>query len=212
MKKILVLILILFFAPCAFGFNFFKQKQKFPAEGGYVGTLPNVAEKFQKPQIQEAAPVFDRVESFRDQSQIKPLPRDNPAFVNIILKKDKTSQYLNDINDVILALEKLANIIETKQDIQRFNAEAYYVKANVEYLRNKYKNKSETSYVSYQKLMKLNLQIQTIAQLRSDGSKYSQYLASSDGGYVYNENNIDKQMDYLLQEINDTLFVLRDVR
>ncbi len=212
MKKILALILIMFFAPCAFGFSFLKQKQKFPTEGGYVGTLPNVAEKFQKPQIQEAAPVFDRVESFRDQSQIKPLPRDNPAFVNIILKKDKTSQYLNDVNDIILALEKLVNIIETKQDVQNFNAEAYYIKANVEYLRNKYKNKSETSYDSYKKLMKLNLQIQAVAKLRQDGSMYSQYLSSSDGGYIYNENNLDKQLNYLLQEINETLLVLRDVR
>lgn len=212
MKKILVLILIIFFAPGAFGFGFFKPKQKFPTDGGYVGTLPDLGARFQKTQIQEAAPVFDRVESFRDQNQIKPLPRDNPAFVNIILKKDKTSQYLNDINDVILALEKLANLIETKQDIQKFSAEAYYVKANVEYLKNKYKNKSESSYVSFQKLMKLNMQIQSVVQLRVEGNKYLPYLAQSDSGYVYGQNNIDRQMDYLLQEINTALVLLKDVR
>lgn len=203
---------MLVFAPCACGFSFLKPKQELPTDGGYVGTLPNVTERFQKSQIQESAPVFDRVESFRDKNQIKPLPRDNPAFVNIILKENKTSQYLNDINDIIIALEKLVNIIEAGQDVQNFNAEAYYIKASVEYLKNKYKNKSESRCISFQKLMKLNLQLQSIARLRADGSKYSQYLANSDGGYIYNENNIDKQLNYLLQEINDTLIVLREVR
>ncbi len=34
--------------------------------------------------------------NFNSENELKPIPRENPAFVNIILKSEKTTQYVND--------------------------------------------------------------------------------------------------------------------
>ncbi len=217
MKKIFLLALILCCAQGSTSLAFAKawqtKKSKIPpisVEGGYVGTLPDVEERFQKSKPKMSVPMFDSVDGFNDQNQLKPVPRDNPAFVNIILKRDKTSQYLNDINYIIPMVEKIEQCIEDGQNIQKFSAASYYLKENVEYLRDKYENKSESSYISFRKLMQLNLHIQTISQLRTEGEIYSPYLAYTDKGYIFSPNNIDKQLSYLLKEIQDTLIVLKE--
>lgn len=179
-------------------------------DGGYAGTLPNVTERFQKSQPQTSQPLFNSVDGFNDQNQLKPVPRDNPAFVNIILKKDKTSQYINDINYIIPIVEKIEKSIENNDDVQKFSAESYFLKENVEYLRAKYQNKSEESYISFKKLMQLNMHVQTVSQLRAESAVYSPYLAYTDKGYIYNPNNIDRQLDYLLKEIQSTLVILKE--
>lgn len=183
-----------------------------PQEGGYVGSLPDVTDRFQVSVPKTAAPMFDSVDGFNNQNQLKPSPRENPAFVNIVLKKDRTSQYINDLNDVIPIIEKIAKTIEADKDVQKFGAQAYYLKENVEYLRNKYNGKSESSYISFKKLMQLNMQVQTVSLLRSESATYSPYLAYGEEGYIYNSNNINQQLDYLLAQINDTLIVLREAR
>lgn len=181
-------------------------------EGGYVGNLPDVVERFQKSLPTQAAPLFDSVDGFNDKNQLKPVPRDNPAFVNIILKKDKTAQYINDLNYIIPIIEKLATIIETNGDIQKFSAQSYFLKENVEYIYDKYDKKSESSYLSFKMLLRLNMQVQTVTLLRTESATYSPYLAYGEKGYIYNSNNIDQQLDYLLKQINDTLVVLKEAK
>jgi len=211
MKKFLVLFLILVcLAPTAFAKK--KAKLIIPEGSGYVGSLPNLEERFQKSQEKEAEPLFDSQSGFSNNDKIKNIPRDNPAFVNIILKKDKTSQYVNDMNELIPLLEKIQTAIENGENVQKFNASTYYLNKNVEYLRNKYQNKAEESYISFKKLADLNMQAQSISLLRSEREIYSPYLAYSDKGYVLNPNNIDTQLSYLLKNIQETLIVLKEVR
>ena len=189
-----------------------KPKTDPVVNGGYAGVLPDALEKYQQTQPQKAPPVFDSVDGFNDQNQIKPSPRNNPAFVNIILKKDKTSQYVNDMNDMILIVQKLEKSLEEREDVQKFNAASNYFKENVDFFRDKYKNKSESSYISFRKLMKLNTHVQAISLLRSESSIYSPYLPYTDNGYIYSPNNINKQMDYLLKEVEDTLVILQEAK
>ena len=206
MRKILLLILLL----CSTQVVFAKTK---PAlTGGYVGTLPDVLEMFQAPPSQKSPPVFEAVDGFNNQNQIKPVPRNNPAFVNIILKKDKTSQYVNDMNEIILIVQKVEKSLDSKENVQKFNAEANYLNENVKVLRDKYKNRSEGSYISFKKLMQLNTYVQTVSQLRVESSLYSPYLPYTDKGYIYSPNNINQQMDYLLKEVEDTLVVLQETK
>jgi len=208
MRKIFLLIIILFSAQVVFA----KTKPVSVINGGYAGTLPDVLEGFQKSQPQEAPQVFDSVDGFNDKNQIKPIPRDNPAFVNIILKKDKTSQYVNDVNDMILIVQQLENSLDTKEDVQKFNAASNYFNENVGYFRDKYKNKPEESYISFRKLMQLGTHVQTVSQLRAESSIYSPYLPYTDKGYIYSPHNINQQMDYLLKEVERTLVILQEVK
>lgn len=179
--------------------------------GGYVGELPDVTQSFQTSRPAVAKPKFEAKNGFDHPSELKPVPRDNPAFVNIILKKDKTSQYVNDINQLLPIMEKLITQIEEKENLQRFAATAHYFNNHVSYIRSKYEHQSEGSYLSFKKLMEVNLQTQTVTTLRSESQAYNKYLAYSDLGYIYNPNNVEQQLEYLLVELKQTVIILKEV-
>jgi len=210
MRKLLALILILMLTPASC-FAFFGKKQTVDTEGkGYMGTLPDVTKTFATSEPSNAKPVFEETKNFHSTKEIKPAPRENPAFVNIILKSDKTSPYLNDINEVIPMLEKIYDSIEARDNVQKFVARVYFFNKNAEYLRDKYNNKPESSYVSYKKLMEVSLHAQSVSLLRSEAEKYNPYLAYSGAGYVYNPQNIDQQLEYLKYEIEQAIIVLKE--
>lgn len=212
MKKILVLFLIII---CCVPTALAKGEKTTATEkqnSGYVGTLPNIDEQKDLPSQQETKPSFEYKDGFNDPDEIKPAPRDNPAFINIIMKKDKTSQYVNDLNSLITIIEKLQDIIENENDVQKFNAEAYYLKTNVEYFRDKYRNQAEESYVSYQKVMQLNTHVQSVAQLRLDSEANSPYVTEAQSGNMFSQNNIDNQLNYLQTDIEKALVILKDTK
>lgn len=213
MKRILVLLLFLLFC-CPRAQALFSKKPavNIPGGSGYVGTLPNLEERFRKNQVEETQPSFNYQDGFNDPNAIKPIPRDNPSFINIIMKKDKTSQYLNDLNDLISIIESLQTTIENQANIQKFNAESYYLKENVEYFRDKYTDKAEESFVSYKKVMQLNTHVQAVAQLRRESEVYSPYVTAAGTGNMFSSNNINNQLDYLLSDIKKTLVVLKETR
>lgn len=214
MKKILVLFLVLIlFYPQASAFPLKKKPAiTIPEGSGYVGTLPNLEERFKQNEVQESLPSFEYKDGFNDPNSIKPAPRDNPAFINIIMKKDKTSKYMNDLNDLISIIEDLQTSIEDRDNIQRFNARSYFLKENVDFFRDKYKDKPEESFISFRRVMQLNTHVQAVSQLRRESEVYSPYVTSAGSGNMFSNNNIDNQLDYLLQDIKKTLVVLKETR
>lgn len=207
MKKLYIIFFIFAFTPL----SCFAAKSMGNFEGeGYVGTLPDVTKSFHSTEPAEAPPVFDKTEKFNSVNVLKPMPRDNPAFVNIILKQDKTSPYLNDINEFIAILEKIYDSIENQEDVQKFAARVYFFTKNVDYFRDKYLDKPESSYVSFIRIMELSLHASTVSQLRSEAERYSPYLAYTGAGKIYNSNNINEQLEYLKAEIENTIVVLKD--
>ncbi len=210
MKKLAVFCLaIILSTGASFGWGFKKDTPE--TEGrGYVGTLPDISKSFNTNEPKDTKPLFEESKDFNSASEIKPVPRDNPAFVNIILKDNKTSPYLNDINELLPQLENLLICIEDKESVQLFNAKAFFFTKTVEYLRNKYENTPESNYISFKKLMELSTHTQSVATLRAEAEKYRPYLAYTGAGYLYNDNVIDQQLDYLKTEIEDTIVVLKE--
>ena len=186
------------------GQNVLEQK-------GYTGTLPNILDKFQPNKPVKGTPVFEAEEGFDDPDKLKPVPRDNPAFVDIILKKDKTSHYVNDINRLIPQVEALIDSIENEENVQMFVAKATTFDFSVGSIRKKYDGKPESYYISYTKLMALAMHAKSVAELRNEGAEYSKYLAYQAAGAIYAPDNINKELQYLLQELQETLVVLREV-
>lgn len=212
MKKILSLFL---FLSLFCSQNVFAKKAEplaMPTGSGYSGTLPNLEERFKTYQETEVKPSFEYKDGFNDPDTIKPIPRDNPSFVNIILKRDKTSQYINDLNSLIAIIEKLQTVVEEEQNVQKFNAQSYFFKTNAEYFREKYKNKAEQSYVSFKKVMQLNTHVQSVAQLRLESENFSPYVTAQQSGNAFTQNNINNQLDYLLDDIKQTLVVLKEAK
>ena len=206
MKKLFAIIFIAFFCLPVYG------PKKNPAfDGmGYVGTLPDLTRQYQPTEPKSTKPVIEQVENFHSSDQVKPIPRDNPAFVNIILKQDKTTRYVNDINEFIPMLEKIYDSIEDGENVQLFNAKVYFFNKNADYLRDKYVEKPEGEYISFKKLMELSTHAKSIALLRSEAQKYNPYLAYSGAGYIYDPDNINQQLEYLKKEVEQAILLLRD--
>lgn len=209
MKKIFLLLLLIIFA-CPQAILAKTQTSSIPENSGYVGTLPDLESRFKKSSEETSIPAFETESGFNDKDDIKPAPRNNPAFVNIIVKKDKTSQYINDLNGLILILQQLENTMETKDSLQLFSAKSYYFKENVEYFRDKYSNRAEGSYPSFKKVMQINTHIQAVSQLRQEKEVYSPYITSDSNGNAFSQNNITQQMSYLLDDIKSTIVLLKD--
>lgn len=177
---------------------------------GYVGTLPDVTKSYVPSEPKSTKPIIQQVKDFNSANEVKPIPRDNPSFVNIILKQDKTSQYVNDLNEFIPMLEKIYDSIEDKENVQLFNAKVYFFNKNADYLRSKYIEKPEGEYISFKKLMELSTHAKSIALLRSEAQKYNPYLAYGGAGYIYDPNNIDEQLNFLKIEVERTILLLKD--
>ena len=212
MKKILVLFLFVIFLCPQNVFAKKKEAADTPKNNGYVGTLPDLNNGSQSSLEEDVQPSFEYQDGFNDPNAIKPIPRNNPAFINIIMKQDKSSQYINDLNEIIGIIENLQTVVEQDGNVQVFNAKASFLKENVEYFRDKYQNKSEESYVSFKKLMQLNTHTQAVAQLRSTSEAYSPYVTAEGSGNTFSQNNINLQLDYLLDDIKKTLVVLKETR
>ena len=177
---------------------------------GYVGTLPDLNRGYEVKEAKKTPPEAKPAKDFNSENELKPVPTDNPAFVNIILKPDKTSPYLNDIYEIIPLLEDISDLIDDNANVQLFNAKVYYFNKSAEYIRDKYKDKPESQFVSFKRLMDLSTHTKSIAMLRNEAQKYNPYLAYGSAGYIYNPNNITEQMDFLKTEIEETILLLKD--
>lgn len=178
---------------------------------GYVGDLPELGKMFQKEEPSRTKPQYEATKNFNSENQVKPIPRDNPAFVNIILKADKETQYIVDVNNLIPTLEKIYDLIENEESIQNFVATTYFFNETIEYLRNKYQNKPEFHFVSFQKILETDLHIQTVANLRVEAIKNTPYMAYGADGKIYNSVNIDEQLSFLKQEIEETIAIIKGI-
>lgn len=194
---------------------FFRKKKDKALEKelqgkGYAGTLPKLEDKMEKSKTKVTTPIFESQQGFDNPSDLKPVPKDNPAFINIIQKKDKTSQFLVDANEIIPMLEKLVDCIEDNETLQLFVTKANLLTLNIDSLTEKYDGKPESFYESFKKLQEVNRYVKSIAQLRREAVMYQRYLAYTESGSIYNPENISQQLEYLLEELNTAILLLRD--
>lgn len=212
MRKLVVLSLILFLSSTTCYGAFFKKNsdQNVDTSKGYVGTLPDLTTEHQPSDTNVAPPIFDSTQEFHSQNAIKPIPRDDPAFVNIILKKDKTSQYIMDIQEFIDMLEQIYDAIEDEEPTQRFNAKVYFFNSSADYFKDKYESRPESGYVSYKQILKLSDEAKEVSKLRSEAEKYKRYLAYTDTGSEYSKNNINMQLFNLKLSLERTINILKN--
>ena len=59
--------------------------------------------------------------------------------------------------------------------------------------------------------MPLGTHVKSIATLRSEAEKYSKYLAYESAGAIYAPDNVNQQLEYLKQELEDVLVILKQV-
>lgn len=179
---------------------------------GYKGSLPNIEPQFEylKTTPKVTQPLFNSIDELDKPAGYTKTPRDNKTYVDLILKKDKTSPYINDLNDIITIMEKMQKCIEGQGNVQKFNAIASSIIDHADYMNEKYANKPEKYYISFKKYQELAAQARAIATLRCEAQIYIKYLTYQNEGQVYSKENIQRQMSYFSQELNTTIQVLRD--
>ena len=212
MKKFLVCLIVLnFILPVQASIFSHKDKAlELESQGkGYAGTLPDLSKVFQRKETKVSTPIFDAKNGFDDPSDLKPVPRNNPAFIDIIQKKDQTSNYVVDANEIIPMIEKLVDCIEDEGSVQLFVTRANVLSMNLDNLALKYENQPESYYESFRKLMEVNRYVKSISQLRKEAIVYQRYLAYQSSGSIYNPENINQQIQYLLEELNNAIIMLK---
>ena len=213
MKKFLIFFILLNIALPSQAFFWNRKDKALEKElqgKGYAGTLPSLGEKIEKSKTKVTTPIFESQEGFNDPSDLKPVPKDNPAFINIIQKKDETSNYANDAGEIIPMLEKLVDCIEDNESLQLFITKANLLTLNIDNLAEKYDGKPESYYTSFKKLQEVNNYIKSIATLRREAVTYQRYLAYSTSGSIYNPENIAQQLEYLVEELTTTILLLKE--
>lgn len=213
MKKFLIIILLMSFALPSNAFFWNKKDKALERElegKGYAGTLPNIGDKIEKSKTKVTTPIFESQDGFDNPADLKPVPKDNPAFINIIQKKDKNSQFVDDASEIIPMLEKLVDCIEDNENVQLFVTKANLLSLNIDNLSVKYKGKPESYYESFRKLEDVNRYVKSISLLRKEAITYQRYLAYSESGSIYNPENIAQQLEYLKDELNTAILMLRE--
>ena len=81
---------------------------------------------------------------------------------------------------------------------------------NIDHLAEKYKGQPESYYESFKKLQEVNRYTKTIATLRREAVVYQRFLAYSESGSIYNPENINQQLEYLKEEINSAILLLKE--
>jgi hypothetical protein len=213
MKRIVIAFIILCFAMPSQA-AFWNKKQKIPESElqgkGYAGTLPDIKTVLPPPKEDKASkPIFESQKGFDNPADLKPVPKDNPAFIDIITKKDKTSEYVVDANEIIPMIEKLVDCIEEDGNVQLFVTRANVLTMNIDHLITKYDGQPESYYESFKKLLEINRYTKSLSQLRREAVTYQRYLAYQSTGSIYNPENINQQLQYLLEELNNTILLLK---
>lgn len=178
---------------------------------GYRGDLPDVLERFDKLLPKTSSPQFQSIDAFNTSRGYKPVPRDNPTYVNTMIKKTKVSEFANDINEMLPIVEKLLYSIENNENEQLFTARANYLHDDVEFFRKKYANSPEHFYPVYNALITVSNRASGIVNIRNEAKVYASYLPYQTEGYMYSPQYINKQLSHLKSELQNVITLMKDV-
>lgn len=222
-KTALILLLLTFFFTIQQGFceekkgisGFFsKLTSDKPEEDGipkgYYGTLPNIEQDFKYKRQSAPAPTIPdaRIPTEEDlkDDNLKPAPFDDSLFLDVIIKKEPTSNYVNDLQKIKFDLNNIKKSIEEQGDIQRFNACVNVFDLHVKNLKTKYGNKSDSLKESYASILSVNYYAKLLGNLMYDSNYYARYIPTQQG--KYSKENIELKKQDLLNRINKTLFAI----
>lgn len=192
--------------------KFSKNSTNNDENKGYYGKLPNIERDFKyKQQTIQSSPIENAKIPTREELEeenLKKAPTDDTLFLDVIIKKEKSSTYVNDIQRIKFALNNLKKCIELNEDIRRFNGCVNVIDLYTKNLEIKYSQKPECYKESYIAILNVNYQSKLLGNLIYDSNYYSKYIPVQQG--KYSENNIKLEKEKLLNKINKTLFLINN--
>ncbi|GBF22998.1 hypothetical protein tpqmel_0402 [Candidatus Gastranaerophilus sp. (ex Termes propinquus)] len=211
MKKLLIsttLLLTLLANCCETSAFLFKKKQVQPQGQGYTGTLPNIEKYFDyKDAERKSLPQGGMLNMPVNKNSILGAPFDDDLFLDVIIKKDKTSRYVNDLHKILPVLEKFKVVIEKGADIQRFNANVNVLDLYVRNLEKNYAGKMESASLSYAALQEVNYRAKLLGNLKFDANYYSRFMPL-DG--VYSPESIAYHDQIMADELQRAIDLIKN--
>ena len=161
MKKVIaILLMTIILLPSQQAFAFGKKKKK-TDDKGYYGKLPNINGEFgeERKNKETKSPIILNEDSYNVNSKdMKEAPLTNTQYIDVIVKKGTTSDFVNDINELVPILQKLRACVEQEKDIQKFNAIVSNYIDNVAYMEINIKiNRNFTMRLSKELLIRQNI-------------------------------------------------------
>lgn len=209
---IFLVSIFIFSAFCqpAEAFWFFKKKKKNIEtkninKEGYYGDLPDLNENMEKLKQSEMINIPPSKKEELIEEKLLDAPLDDEQYLNMILKKQKKSDFVIDIMDIRPILEKLQICIEKNGSLQHFNAISNNLANQIDYILNRHKEKIESSYEVYNQLKKLNAQTKQLMQLRKEALMYSKFLTYEGEGAKYKPEIIKQRLQHFNSEIRKTI-------
>ena len=188
--------------------SFFKKDKKTNVnlEGkGYYGTLPDINKDFEdKKEATQTIPQKQYSEKDLKDGLLLDAPLNDPLFLDVIIKKEKNSDYVNDLIKIKETLERLRECIKNNASIQFFNANVNVLDLQTTNLEKKYQYSAYAQTNSYYAVRHVNYSAKVLGNLKFDANFYSRYMPLGDS--VYAPKNIKEQSEALLNEIERTIF------
>lgn len=191
-------------------FNYQTNKEEVIPQG-YYGTLPDIEAdfKYKKQSLPSSSQIDMKIPTEEvNEENLKKAPFDDSLFLDMVIKKEPDSKYVNDIQKIKFALNNLKKCLENKEEIQRYNACVNGLELYVQNFKKKYENKSESLKESYIEILNTNYYAKVLGNLKYDANYYSRYVPTQSG--QYSEENISSKEEDLLNRVNKTLFLLNN--
>jgi hypothetical protein len=207
MKKILTLILIFSFF-CLPSYALSKKQKKLIEGRGYMGTLPEISRYFEY-KIKDAESPVDSSLYVEDVDKVDFMqgPMDDSVFLDVIIKKETPSKYIDDIMDIIPVLTAFRTSIVQGGDIQSFNANVNTLDLYVTKLEKDYSDNSVSLSQSYNMLQEVSYKAKVLGNLKYEANYWSKYQPIVKP--QYKPQYLKAQDDALLKQIDKTIFVLK---
>lgn len=196
--------------------SFFHKKKKdiktqleLP-EYGYSGVLPNLEAEFEykKENVVQSKKNYSNEEA--NGELMLDAPFSDPLFLDTIIKKDKNSNYVNDLIKIKETLEKLRFCILNEKPIQMFNANVNILDLQTKALEKKYQNSTYNGCKSLLAIQRVNYDAKLLGNLKYDAKFYSRYMPIENT--QYNSQNVGAEGKKLLGEIEATLFEISNAK
>lgn len=188
--------------------NFFKRDKKTqpePGSKGYYGKLPDIGTDFEyKRETNDTIPKKQYSEQDLKDGLLLDAPLDDPLFLDVIIKKEKTSDYVNDLVKIKETLERLRQCVVDNASIQFFNANVNVLDLQTTNLEKKYQNTAYAQSNSYYAIRHVNYSAKILGNLKYDANFYSRYMPLKDS--AYSADNLKIKSQALLSEIDKTIF------
>lgn len=175
---------------------------------GYSGNLPEISKflEYKKTTAQSSIPKTMTIEEL-DKLDFQQAPLDDALFLDVIIKKQKTSEYIDDLLIILKVMENFRAAYARGMDIQHFNASVNVFDLYAQKIRRKYSTKTEGMTKSYKMLMNLDYNAKILGNLKHEANYMTKFQPIMK--HEYSKEYLDAQDKKLLLELDKTIFQVK---